>query len=127
MKMKLGIPAIAAAVVVSLSIFGCTSAKQEAQAPAPTAQTQPAAPMMAAAPGAADSGFSGKVVETMNSGGYTYVCLERGGKKTWYAIPQTAVMVGQKLALQPGMEMKNFKSKTLNRTFESVIFSGGIR
>ncbi len=33
--------------------------------------------------------LSGKVVETMNSGGYTYVCLEKAGKKTWVAVPET--------------------------------------
>ena len=40
--------------------------------------------------------LSGKVVETMNSGGYTYVSLESNGKKTWVAVPATAVKVGQR-------------------------------
>ena len=68
---------------------------------------------------------SGKVVETMDSGGYTYICLESGGKKVWAAAPTMKVLVGQELTLQPGQEMPNFKSKSLNRTFDSVIFSGG--
>jgi hypothetical protein len=72
------------------------------------------------------SALSGKVVETMNSGGYTYVSLENNGKKTWVAVPQTTVTVGQQLTFQPGAEMQNFMSKSLNRTFESIIFSGGI-
>ena len=63
----------------------------------------------------------------MNSGGYTYVYLENNGKKTWVAVPQTTVTVGQMVTCQPGMEMKNFTSKTLNRTFASVFFSSGIR
>jgi len=62
----------------------------------------------------------------MSSGGYTYVSLENNGKTIWVAVPQTTVKVGQNVTCQPGMEMKNFTSKTLNRTFESVIFSGGI-
>ncbi len=70
--------------------------------------------------------LSGKVVETMNSSGYTYVRLENAGKKTWVAVPETKVKVGQTLSFQPGMEMKNFESKTLKRTFDSIIFSGGI-
>jgi hypothetical protein len=69
--------------------------------------------------------LSGKVVETMNAGGYTYVCLERNGKKTWVAVPEMKVTVGQQMAFQPGQEMKDFTSKTLNRTFGSIIFSGG--
>ncbi len=71
------------------------------------------------------SSISGKVVETMNAGGYTYVCLEKNGKKTWVAVPETNAAVGQKMEFQPGAEMKNFTSKSLNRTFERIIFSGG--
>lgn len=69
--------------------------------------------------------LSGKVVETMNAGGYTYVRLEKNGKKTWIAVPEMKASVGQQMAFQPGQEMTNFTSKTLNRTFESIIFSGG--
>ncbi len=97
---------------------GCNSSKNDAPAP----QAQPAADTAQAG-----SSLSGKVMETMNSGGYTYVSLEKNGKKTWVAIPATTVKVGQEMTCQPGMEMKNFTSKTLNRTFESIIFSGGVR
>ena len=71
------------------------------------------------------SSLSGKVAETMNSGGYTYVLLEKKGKKIWVAVPQMSVTVGQKLELQPGQEMVNFHSESLNRTFDSIIFSAG--
>ena len=81
---------------------------------------------MMAQPGNGFTGVSGKVVETMDSGGYTYICLESGGKKVWAAVPTMKVSVGQELTLQPGQEMSNFKSKSLNRTFDSVIFSGGV-
>jgi len=67
----------------------------------------------------------GKVVETMNSGGYTYVNIEKDGNKTWVAVPPMKVVVGQEVAFQPGMVVTNFTSKTLNRTFETIIFSGG--
>jgi len=116
--------------LVFISVSGCNSAKKDVPASAP--QAQPAATMApaqapASAQAQADESLSGKVVETMNSGGYTYVYLENSGKKTWVAIPQTAVTVGQMVTCKPGMEMKNFTSKTLNRTFASVFFSGGIR
>lgn len=102
-------------------VTGC-KAKNEAAAPAPASQGQVGAPMALA-----DSSLSGKVVETMNAAGYTYLSIENSGKKTWVAIPQTAVKVGQQVTCQPGMEMRDFKSKTLNRTFASIIFSGGLR
>lgn len=81
----------------------------------------------AAAPAAnAGGGISGKVVETMDGGGYTYVNVEKDGKKTWVAIPVTPVTVGSEIELQPGAVISNFSSKTLKRTFDSVVFSGGI-
>jgi hypothetical protein len=64
--MKRSTVVFAVCVVVLVSVFGCKSAKQEA--PAPASQAQPGAN-----PAQADSALSGKVVETMNSGGYTYV------------------------------------------------------
>ena len=72
-----------------------------------------------------DAALSGKVVETMDSAGYTYVCLEKKGQKTWVAVPQMKVTKGKNMSFQPGMEMTNFKSKTLKRTFDRIIFSGG--
>lgn len=73
----------------------------------------------------ADGAVSGKVVETMNAAGYTYVCVEKAGRKTWVAIPETKVTVGKTMSFAPGQEMANFTSKTLNRTFASIIFSSG--
>ena len=72
-----------------------------------------------------DSSLSGKVVETMDSGGYTYVNLKKNGKSMWVAVPQMKVTVGQEMSFAPGMVMKDFSSKTLNRTFDSIVFSSG--
>ena len=70
--------------------------------------------------------LSGKIVETMDSGGYTYVHIVKDSKKVWVAVPRMKVTVGQDISFQPGMVMNNFTSKTLGRTFESVVFSNGI-
>jgi hypothetical protein len=104
------------AIMLLFSVSAFSAA--EKSAPAPTSEAGSEDGDMAA--------LSGKVVETMDAGGYTYVCLEKKGVKTWVAIPQTKVHVGKELALQPGMEMKNFTSKSLNRTFKSIYFSGGL-
>lgn len=114
MKRTYLVAALSVAVMVSVS--GCKSAKQETSAPAPQAQSA----------GQVDGALSGKIVETMNAGGYTYVALENNGKKTWVALPDSKVKVGQQITCQPGMPMQNFTSKTLNRTFDVIIFSGGI-
>ncbi len=78
------------------------------------------------APGAAaqGGGLAGKVVETMNAASYTYVQIDTGTKKVWVAAPQFAVKVGDKVAVAEGMAMNNYHSKTLNRTFDVVYFSG---
>jgi hypothetical protein len=62
----------------------------------------------------------------MNSGGYTYVAIEKDGGEKWVAVPQIKVSVGQEISFRPGMTMNNFESKTLKRTFESIVFSGGV-
>lgn len=70
--------------------------------------------------------LAGKVVETMDAGGYTYINIEKDGKSTWLALPLTQVKVGQELSFRPGMVMNNFSSKTLDRNFESIVFSAGL-
>lgn len=97
-----------------------------------TAAVATAMPNKAAAPAAASASqgaepLSGKVLQTMNSGGYSYVLLEKkDGKKTWVAVGETPIKVGDKTSFKPGMEMANFESKSLKRTFDSIIFSEGI-
>lgn len=100
---------------------GVAYASPEKSAAAP-ASKKPSVKAEKDDPGA---GPSGKVVETMDAGGYTYVCLEKNGKKTWVAVSQMKVVVGSKMTFQPGSEMQNFTSKSLGRTFDSIIFSGG--
>ncbi len=73
----------------------------------------------------AESEFSGKVAESMNSGGYTYILLEKDEEKTWIAVPQMRVVKGQAMSFKPVAELNNFKSTTLNRTFKKIVFAAG--
>jgi hypothetical protein len=70
--------------------------------------------------------LNGKVVETMNAATYTYVLIDTGAKKVWAAAPQFAVKVGDMVAVADAMPMTNYQSKTLNRTFDVVYFSGNV-
>jgi len=71
--------------------------------------------------------YSGKVVETKDVSPYTYVRLvDAAGNEIWAAVPETQLEIGEEVALQGGVVMNNFSSKTLNRTFESIIFASGI-
>ena len=79
-------------------------------------------PLQASAAGST----TGKVVETMNAGGYTYVLVDDGAKKTWAAAPQFAVAVGNTVVVPDGIAMTDFHSKTLDRTFDVVYFVDSI-
>ena len=69
---------------------------------------------------------AGTIVETMNASGYTYMLVDSGDKKTWVAIPATTVEKGAEIKYYQGMVMENFTSKTLDRTFDAVVFSSGL-
>jgi hypothetical protein len=69
---------------------------------------------------------SGTVLETMNAAGYTYIYVDSGAAKEWVAVPQTELTPGDKISYSQGMEMKDFYSKSLDRSFPTIIFSAGI-
>lgn len=85
-----------------------------------------AAEKVAAAAPAQANAISGKVVETMNAASYTYVELDNGKAKLWAAAPQFAVKVGDSVVVADAMPMTKYHSKTLNRTFDVVYFSGHV-
>jgi len=116
--MRSGILFIALIMMIN---SGVAYASPEKSALAPAAKT----PSVKTEKEDPNVGPSGKVVETMDAGGYTYVCLEKNGKKTWVAVSQMKVVVGSKMAFEPGSVMENFTSKSLGRTFDTIIFSGG--
>lgn len=64
----------------------------------------------------------GTVLETMNSGGYTYVFIDTAQDQRWVATRETTVQVGDVIQTTPGMAMQDFTSNTLNRTFNVVYF-----
>ncbi|MBI4826523.1 MAG: SH3-like domain-containing protein [Nitrospirae bacterium] len=113
-----------------ISIAAVNTACNSKKKPAETSQQEQATqhPTPQAGPITTDTRpvISGKVVETMNSGGYTYVKLAKDGKEIWVAITEADIKKGEEMSFYSGDEMRNFTSKTLNRTFESVIFSPGI-
>ena len=73
------------------------------------------------------AGYKGTVVETMNSGGYTYVQVDTGSEKIWAAAPECKVRVGDEVSLPQGLPMKDHHSRTLDRTFNLVYFVSAIQ
>ena len=65
----------------------------------------------------------GKVLSTLDASGYTYMELANTEKKFWIAAPTTRVKVGDRVRFEQSLVMKNFNSKTLNRTFDQISFN----
>ncbi|EKD41394.1 MAG: Nucleic acid binding, OB-fold, tRNA/helicase-type [uncultured bacterium] len=74
-----------------------------------------------------ESTFKGKVTQTMDSGGYTYIAINKDGKEVWAATKLMKVAVGDDVAFAIDMPMTNFTSKTLNRTFDQIYFVKSIQ
>ena len=131
--------------IAALAVAGCKD-KPKTEAPQQAAPAgMPAAAPGAAAPGGAAPGGDphagmkaqdipagvgkkAKVTQTMNSGGYTYVeAADEKGAKTWLALPEIKVKVGDSIEYPETPPLANFQSKTLNKTFEKISFIPGIR
>jgi hypothetical protein len=67
-----------------------------------------------------------KVLDFINVPNYTYLNVSENGKDYWLAAPTTKVEKGETIYYSKGMEMKNFHSKTINKTFDSIFFVQGI-
>ncbi|BCG45825.1 nucleic acid binding, OB-fold, tRNA/helicase-type [Citrifermentans bremense] len=85
------------------------------------AAAAPAAEGAAAAP-APNPDPVGKVLETMDGGGYTYAFIDSAGTKTWVAYPPLETKVGDTLSFKGCLPMGGFQSKALNRKFDNILF-----
>jgi hypothetical protein len=123
--------------VEAWSVGGAPVAKVAAHGTVPPAAAgaagalPPGHPPMGAAPAGgapmAGGGQNTGVVKTAQTvGGYTYVEVQQGAGTVWIAGPETQVKVGDKVAWDGGAVMSNFTAKSLNRTFDKIVFAGGI-
>lgn len=78
-----------------------------------------ALPFSASADAAA---VKGRVLETMNAGGYTYMRLKTSSGETWAAVNQASVSRGAEVSIENAMEMRDFESRSLKRTFPKILF-----
>ena len=99
-----------------LTQAGCSQSEQEQVADNPALATPVPAGMV-----------RGTVLETMNSGGYTYVFMQTDKDQRWVAGSETTVQVGDVVQTSEGMPMQGFMSKTLDRTFDVIYFAGALQ
>lgn len=102
-------------VVVVLAIVpGCGVGPPAVEEPGPASLMLP------------DSGASGIVLETTDAAGYTYVHVDADGGTFWAAGPRFAVSVGDEVTVHNPIAMRDYYSRTLERTFDVVYFAGSI-
>ena len=66
--------------------------------------------------------LQGEVLEAKTVEPYTYLRLRTAKGDVWAAVPQAPVNAGAKVTIFDAAEMRDFKSRGLNRTFDSIYF-----
>jgi len=109
-------------LATALSLTAC-SKSETTSAPTPAAMPQPAAPVAAPAAAQAQAMNRGKVLQLLEGGGYSYAEVEAGnGQRVWVAGGPIKIKVGETVQWGEYAVMRNFNSKTLNRTFDEILF-----
>jgi len=93
-------------------------------APAPAQKAPPNHPMFQPP---ANPTAEGKVLDAIDGAGYTYLELEKDGKKYWIAGTQVTAKKGDKVKYDENVTMEKFFSKTLNRSFDRIIFASNVQ
>jgi len=67
-----------------------------------------------------------KVAEVIHTSNYTYLKVSDNGAENWIAVTRQEAAAGEVYYYDQALEMKNFNSKELKRTFETIYFVQGI-
>lgn len=66
--------------------------------------------------------YSGVIQEVIQTSNYTYCYLKNDNDEKWVAINRIPLNTGETLYYNKGMEMNDFHSRELDRTFPSIFF-----
>lgn len=106
------IRAILLSMLLTVFLIGCGEDKEQQQS-----QTGDQPQMEAA-----QAGHKATVSEVKQANSYTYLKVSENGKENWIAVRKGDYSEGETVFYMQGMEMKDFKSDDLNRTFDKVYF-----
>jgi hypothetical protein len=73
-------------------------------------------------PAGQDVSLKGEVLEVLDVDSYTYLRLRTKDGETWAAVNKSPVKKGAQVTIEEPMEMSDFTSKSLNKTFPTIIF-----
>lgn len=108
--MKLTLTAIT--ILTMLVLFSC---RQKEETPQQQAQPQEQAE-------ANVSVHTAVVQEVLQATAYTYLNVKENDTDFWIAVTKREIQPGATISFAEGLEMNNFQSKDLQRTFEKVYF-----
>lgn len=114
-------------LILSVAIITLVACEKEATKTVP-AVTEPA--QTSTAPNPHGSGqivqtterITGKVLETANAPGLTYIRIRTDKGEVWTAVNQTPVKVGSTATIISSVKAEKFQSTALNRTFDQITF-----
>ena len=111
----------------ALLLVGCLDYGRAPDVPPPSAPAPAAAPAPAPAEAPPQDAPAeplrvAKVLETIDSGEYTYGRFDACGEEAWVAGPKTPLQVGQTVEMPVGLAMADFHSPTLKRDFPVLLF-----
>lgn len=105
-------------LATALSLTACSKSETT-----PAAMPQPAAPVAAPMAVQTQAMNSGKVLQLLEAGGYNYAEVEASnGQRVWIAGSPIKIKVGETVEWGQYAVMRNFNSKTLNRSFDEILF-----
>lgn len=104
-------------LIAAAALAGC-GPKANETTPAATAS----APAVSATNAPAHGDISGTVLETVDAAGYTYIRIKTAAGERWAVVTQTKLDKGANVTVHEQMTADKFTSKSLNRTFEHIVF-----
>lgn len=70
--------------------------------------------------------YYGQIISIENAMGYQYLKVKEDEKEIWVAIANAPVKVGDKIGYDKQTVMKDFKSKSLKKSFKEIIFASEV-
>lgn len=116
-KMRLKI--LAMTMLAIMMITACET-KERVKASENTPAAAPQAQSMS-------SGHTILAKEVMQGNTYTYILASEGNKEYWIATAKQPIEAGMTLQYDNGLEMTNFTSKEVDKTFDSIWFVSQMR
>ena len=107
----------AVSILMTLAAFSCRQKEEQ-----PQEQAVQAPPQIQSHPQAGADMHTAVVQEVLQATAYTYLNVRENDANSWIAVTKREIQPGQTISFVGGLEMKDFESKDLQRTFETLYF-----